>query len=252
MPTPAANAPTSQAPRETVEQRKRRLEHEERERQNDIARREADADALFRASFPALAQRLLVNVTLHASDLHSAETAERCSAYNADVGALRASIDASVSELRTLLCDVATCDDPAALYSAAENFRCDRHAALSGIVSTLRTGVELAKDLANELAGQPQKLDAAANDVVARVKAELTAIGSGLESQIAHGKNAPAAERQFDLAARMNLNARAAIAAAKNAHALEQGAARNVARLNAAREAAIAELRKHVKNIVQA
>jgi hypothetical protein len=188
------------------------------------ARRHAEYERLRTGSFPNLCRQLLTGVCLPCGEQRLTQGLQKEIAdHSADAADLHTLLHKSLEELGNAVADAEESDDFTAAVAAIDSLNLDRPLVIQKTVRLWATAVELAEKRLAELRPQLQPLVDAHAQLFGEVKAELTAMGSGVESMFAYGKG-PAAERQFDFFARQNLRVRQAFAAAEDARAQIDGA----------------------------
>jgi hypothetical protein len=123
-----------------------------------------------------------------------------------------------------------TAEDFTEVQSKLDAARVDAADLFTRVVAALTAAMDLLARRATELKPLAEAAEANAETIVADVKAGLTTLGSGLEAQIAYGKNLHAAQEQFDFAARRgNVKSRAAMKAAAELRTERDAAAQRAA-----------------------
>jgi len=203
----------------TQQMLKRNRENEERMQRAMTQSRQSAAEktaAAIASSFPAQLKRILNGAAYQVSPLCSAPLKAEATKNAEAVAAICKQLDAGVEQLRSALTAATENQNYGDIATAVENVRFDRTLLLQQAVAVWKTSGELARKAATELEPIVTKQVAEAEAVLADIKKKLTDMGSGVEAQMAYPKHGNAAARQFDFAARMNVNARKAIATAED------------------------------------
>jgi hypothetical protein len=177
------------------------------------------------SSFPMQLTTLIAGVVISPPECCSSKLRKACDENAAELTGISDQLAKAIEELSTAIDTADASDDWSSVAAAAENLKLDKAQLAQRAVRACSVAVELAEQAVEELKAIPGKLEAEAEQTVATVKQELTAIGCGLEAMPAFGLNAPASERQFEHLARFqNLRSKAAIAKAEDARARHKAA----------------------------
>jgi hypothetical protein len=180
-------------------------------------------------SFPARLRQLLQGATVTAHPLCSGAMKAEAAKLAKSIADLHAQLATGVEQLKKALASCTESGTYGDVWAAVEQVKFDKAGIAQQVVSIWSQAHDLACKIEAELKPLPDELGQAAETVVDDVKKKLAEIGSGIESMVAstvgYHKNPKAAEHQFDYAARQNVHARKALAAAEDARGQLQAAA---------------------------
>jgi uncharacterized membrane-anchored protein YhcB (DUF1043 family) len=227
-PTPAAAAKS-----DAEESRK------QRERQQQV-------NAMVQGGFAAQVRQSMAHATVSAYTFTGAALVAAVQALAAEGAKIKDRATATIRTLAEALESAEADADYSAVVERLESTRMDKPATLQAVVRHYANAIALADQIAAELRQVSMKLATEAEAVVADVKQRLTEIGNGVESQPA-GNHSEAASRQFNILARSNTKARAAINKAEQAKGELSAAVDRGHQLRKGLEEAKSYLRKYVQ-----